>query len=504
MALGVTYDSLRTEVAYFIGIKKTISSWSTEEARIVDSIIDKALRRFYWPSVVIPEGPHKSQSIEQHKWSFLSPDATLTTVAGTDTYDLPAGFTDMASRGFTFATGQQKATAARILDETLQALKSQANRSGPPQFYSISPKAVAEGSQTRYEVRFYPTPDAAYVLTYMYGLTPESLSEVNQVPLGGARHSQTILQACLAEAEKSQFDEYGQQEKRFQEYLTASIMADKGLVSPEVEDVWPFENQATDLTITKAYLKRLIGQAIGAGPHPGTWSHTESQKVKLALETGLRKFYSPPILPGDKYSHNWSFLKKSYSLTLVEDQFVYDLPEGFAMLSTDEILHEPGTAQMYPPIPLMSEREIMRRNQQILTAGRPQAAAYRPKSPDQNGTRFELLLWPTPDSEYVLNIRYTINPGMISEEAALPYGNQSASQAIVEACLAAAEEQGGSQGLHSKLFMEALAAAVSQDRKVNSPDTLGFNQDRSDVPEWDWPNWHNCNANIITYNGNVY
>ena len=293
MPLEQNYDSLRREIGRFLGYRPSTTDWSSTETQVVADILDDGLRRFYWPMPTEPGKP-------PHEWSFLSPDASLTLTSGTDNYDLPSDFTDISSKGFSYAAGDKLTRVSRIDVETLKVLKSQANRTGSPQFYCVTNKAVVEGAPTRYEVRFFPTPDNTYVLGYQYNIAPASLGTINTTPLGGARHAKTILEACLAEAEKKIGDEDGIHEKKFIELLAASIAADRELAKPDLSAVWPFENQAGDLKVTKGYLKRLIGSELGYGPHSGLWDFTQSQKVKLALETGLRKFYSPPCLPQEK------------------------------------------------------------------------------------------------------------------------------------------------------------------------------------------------------------
>ena len=497
MSLSIDYTTLRREIGYFIGYKSSTTDWSAAESTRVDDIINSGLRRFYWPAAIGEEKPHI--------WSFIAPNGALNLVSGEYIYRLPEGFTDLESKGFTYSSGSGVARCARVTNETISVLRAQASRSGAPQFFALQTVKTDEGLDAGYDVLFYPTPDATYSLSYTYSLTPKSLSTDSPYPLGGARHSETIKEACLAEAEKKQFDEYGQHEKRFQELLAASIAADKSLAKPEVQEVWPYENPANGLTVNKAYLKRLIGETLGYGPHPGLWDYTQAQKVKLALETGLRKFYAPPVLPNERFAYNWSFLKTIVKLTMVEDQVAYDLPEGFAMLSGDEILYEPGNYSLYEPIKLVSERQVTYFQQNQIAAGMPKLAAYRVRPQDENGVRYELIFWPTPDDAYVVNVRYTMNPGMMSDENSLPYATQSGMQALIEACLSACEEMQGQRGLHSELFIEALRAAVGEDRKVNSPDTLGFNIDRSDLPQDPRAyNWHGCNNNIVTYNGIQY
>lgn len=502
MALTIDYTTLRREIGSLIGYKSNTSNWTADEIQTVQDILDRGLSRFYWPPPTTRVNTLGNEVSEPpHQWSFLTPDKTLSTVSGTSKYDLPSDFVDFNSKGFTYSAAGAQTRVARVDIEELDNLQANSARSGPPLYFSI--RLTVLPNTTTYSVDFYPTPDASYVLGYSYVVTPDSLnSTTNQYPLGGPRHSATIMEACLAEAERRLNDGETFHEQRFKELLVASVAADKSLVKPEGTAPWPLENSATDLKVNKAYLKRLIGQQLGFGPHPGLWDNTQAQKVKLTLETGLRKFYAPRVLPGERYAHSWSFLKAKEQLTLVEDVYRYDLPEGFAMFKGDELIYEPGSALLYPPVKLVSDRQVDQNLQRAMTAGRPQICAYRNKPySEATGTRFELILWPIPDQALTLNYRYSVNPGMLSDDAALPYGHQTCMQALVEACLCAAEEQSGQLGLHSNLFLECLQAAVGEDRKVNSPDTLGYNRDNSDRPMDPGWSWHDGDENLVTYTG---
>ena len=506
MSLQIDYDTLRSEIGIFRGYRTAPSLWSADKVADVRKVLRRACWRFYWPIITKQKKYEKQEpEIVRYVWSFLKPSETLTTISGENRYDLPDDFTDFSSPGFNYAPGTEKQMVSKVDSETMKSLQAQTDLSGPPKYFTVRAKKTLDGQKTMYEVIFYPNPDDAYVLSYQYSITPGEITAENPYHLGGAQHSQTFLQACFAEAEALfNDDSNGEEEKKFRELLQVSILLDQELTTPDSGDVWPLENPSTSLEVTKSYLKRLIGIELEYGPNPSLWDNTQAQMVKLGLETGLRKFYSPVCLPGESYSHSWNFLTEIKKFYLTEGVSKYPLPEGFVMMESDQMLYEPGASVIYPSIKLVSERQVQSRLQRDDSAGRPEIVAYRPINTDA-GTRYEAIFWPAPDDDYVLNYRPEINPGMLSDDVSLPLGGQANMQTVIEACLSAAEEIMDKPGIHGQLFTEYLRASVNRDRRASSPDTLGYNRDPSDTPE-DLGYWgfHNCGNNITSYNGVEY
>jgi hypothetical protein len=54
------------------------------------------------------------------------------------------------------------------------------------------------------------------------------IDAINEYPLGGVVHGETILEACLAAAEATLVDAEGVHSKRFMECLASSIRIDMG------------------------------------------------------------------------------------------------------------------------------------------------------------------------------------------------------------------------------------------------------------------------------------
>jgi len=509
--LGIDFTQLQRAVGRFLGLSRDPGTWQPDGRIDVHDIIRSGIRRFYWPPPLpIPEAAEgqvvhlSSKSLSERptwSWSFMQPTVTLTTVAATATYALPPDFGELLEGGFTFTTDQQP--VALVTYEQILQMQSQASRTGVPKYASVN---VRDAKSTQYTVTFYPTPDAVYTLSYSYGVAPSDITENSPLPLGGPQHAETILEACLAAAEKTLNDEEGLHEKKFLECLTRSIQADANLKRTK-SDPWPLEDKAKGLGITKGYLKRLIGRQMDFGPHSATWNHRQASEVDLALETGLRKMYAPMVLPGERYSHEWSFLRPIGTIVTNDDVYTYDLPTGFVTLE-GPLTFAPDEGNLWGSIEIVPEYRVREKLGVSVSTGCPRFGAIREKSLNPaGGSGQEIVFWPPPDGEYHLSFRYHVNPAAMAEDACLPYGGEQHAQTIIEACLAAAEESLGTiNGPHAAKFMECLQASVSLDRRAGCPDTIGQNLDRSDYPTDDFliDSMHGCSGGLTTYNGLEY
>jgi hypothetical protein len=323
------------------------------------------------------------------------------------------------------------------------------------------------------------------------------------------------------------------------------------------------------LELTYDDLRDEIAFAAGYPRAAASRSTDQEAVVAQALKAGLRRFYSPPPLPNDRYSHEWSFLRplatlttttayttgtvtivngvvtlaggtfptwaaqgeltiagtlypvstrdSNTQITLIDTtldadagtsyslrQTAYDLPSDFAMLD-GHMTFAPGSSVLYAPIEIVGENQVRARLACRESAGRPEIAAIRPKTMDYTvGTRYEILLEPRADTAYTIHYRYRVNVNALDGTNDYPPGGSIHSQTVLAACLSELERiVNDTEGVHTKRFWENLAASVSQDRRLNSPQSLGVNRDYSDstLP---LDNWHMMSAGIVTYNGNSY
>lgn len=216
-SLKITYDGLRREIGRYLGYDRDPDNWDTTAATDVDDILKSGMRGFYWPDV----------GETRYTWSFLRKQDTLTTASGTSAYTLADDFEGMLS-GFSYAAGSSRRRIQRVPDEEIQSLLGKNDLYGAPEYCAIRAVQPAEIYQMRYEAVFYPIPNGVYSLTYRYCLSPPELDDVNPYHLGGAVHSECVLEACLAAAEKTMKPEHGAglHAERFQRLLQAAVKID--------------------------------------------------------------------------------------------------------------------------------------------------------------------------------------------------------------------------------------------------------------------------------------
>ena len=214
-----------------------------------------------------------------------------------------------------------------IVDEpSLRQLEQTAPASGLPRYAAIRPKRSEGDGVQRWEVVFYPTPNEDRTLYYRYTIAPPPIGEDRKWPYGGKQHAETILQSCLAVAESRATKDGtpGPASAKFMERLAASIQLDKMASAESAEGMWPVDGLPNDLSIDLNYLKRIVGHHMGITAHPSSWTHKQAEEVNEAIRGGLRRFYTPPVLPGEKYAHEWSFLRPKATIQITDGVYDYE------------------------------------------------------------------------------------------------------------------------------------------------------------------------------------
>lgn len=217
MSLQISYDELRREIGRFLAYDRDPDEWTATETTDVADILKSGLRSFYWPQI----------GEKRYTWSFLRQSGTISTTAGTSNYLLASDFEGLLS-GFSYSEGSQQRRISRVPEEEILGLIGKNQQYGAPEYCALRAAQQAEGVASRWEALFYPTPDATYSLTYRYCLSPPELSSIKPYHLGGAAHSECVLEACLAAAEKTIRPEHGPgvHTARFQQVLQASVSID--------------------------------------------------------------------------------------------------------------------------------------------------------------------------------------------------------------------------------------------------------------------------------------
>lgn len=218
-ALSLGYPDIAQEVSEYLGYDPTIANLGTDELRHVNGACDSGLRMFL--------GGVDPRTKRGYRWSFLDATATITTVSGTESYDLPDDYASHRSPVY-FPTGtgyrpveitsKSRITRARAVDDS----------SGTPVMAAITAVSSDGTSGQRFQISFYPTPDSAWAMSMEYSiLTSMRLRTGTPYPLGGMEHAETIKYACLAAAEVKHSGARGDMYATFIDLLIGSIEADK-------------------------------------------------------------------------------------------------------------------------------------------------------------------------------------------------------------------------------------------------------------------------------------
>ena len=285
--LNANYHDLRREVGSYYGFGRVPSDFQPAAAEIVESVIKSGLRQLYFPPPLMDRPPHQWTflrptttltttapytagtvaiasavvTLSDGTWpdwaaegalkvggttysvasrgggSQITLDDENITVTGTNTYslsrpsyDLPDSFGTMVGT-MTYSPGiSATQSIERIGENQMRALRQQSTLiENKPAKVAIVPITKTSTASTRFRAQFYPSPDAAYVLTYKFTVLPDKLSVDDLYAYGGAAHSETLLESCLAIAESRMEDAPGIPHGRFLERLSASISYDQTL-----------------------------------------------------------------------------------------------------------------------------------------------------------------------------------------------------------------------------------------------------------------------------------
>jgi hypothetical protein len=256
------------------------------------------------------------------------------------------------------------------------------------------------------------------------------------------------------------------------------------------------------LTVTKNDLLRYIGRKLGYTRTPSSLTGTRLTDATDVLNDALRRFYEPAVVP----KHQWSFLFPTARFQFAADQWRYNLPADFQMIH-GPIIYQRGQDACWPNIEITSPEKILSRQQQNDSAGRPYLGAVQVKQPDQaSETRHELIVYPTSDDDYIVYLRYKINPYSLDSDVALPLGGQVHAQTLLAACLASCADFDEYEGDKYEIrFKEHLASSISHDQQVSAPETLGINYDTSDSTDFYETSYMRPwgGDSLVTYNGSV-
>jgi hypothetical protein len=215
--LSVTKDELDSEVGHFLGYGYGDNfgdvAWTDRQRVTIDRVVKEGLSWVYF---------------SKHQWSFLKPITEIPILESNAIVELPSDFASL-DRDSMFLVGVEKQRCRLVLTANLRAEQAlYPTRTGAPELAQVEPvKPGGRAEGQRWQLRVFPTPDAAYTLQLSYYVAPNTLSFARPHPYGGAQIATTLKAACLAAAELSQDDTRGPRYEHFQESLLDAISVDQ-------------------------------------------------------------------------------------------------------------------------------------------------------------------------------------------------------------------------------------------------------------------------------------
>lgn len=233
----------------------------------------------------------------------------------------------------------------------------------------------------------------------------------------------------------------------------------------------------SNLSITYAEVRREVGHFLGFGRDPDTWSNTQLQDFGDILKRGSRLFYYPPT-DGDIPYYEWTFLRKTGTITLATGDYDYTLADDFGGTILDRSVTWPVANGNRSPAKV-SESAIRQNQAYDNQSGLPRYYAVRNSThAPTTGQRWEMLVYPTPSATYngvVWTYRYVQVPDVITSTNIYPLGGAAYSEVFLAAILAAAEykQDDDPDGPFQKKFQSMLAAAMRNDKQQKMNDRGG-------------------------------
>ena len=220
-------------------------------------------------------------------------------------------------------------------------------------------------------------------------------------------------------------------------------------------------------------LQKYTSDWLGWGRSSAQWDDTDTERLDEIIQGGYSLYVDARSIDGQIAGHDWTWRRPVETLTTVANQWTYDLPAAFGACLGPLTWAATDGSQIWH-IPIVGEGMIRNLRQGHETTGRPTHAAERPKpfSPTA-GQRREMLLFPTPDAEYVFTYPMSAVPVPLTSTNKYPLGGAQFSELLKAACLAKAESlhRRGETAKQAE-YVVALQHAISIDLR-NVPDSMG-------------------------------
>lgn len=227
------------------------------------------------------------------------------------------------------------------------------------------------------------------------------------------------------------------------------------------------------LSIDIDSLREEVGMRHGWGRSVSAMSAQNLADFDRVSKRALREFYFPAIDPGTP-TYEWSFLRKTNTITLVNGTSTYDLPDDCTGVVLDSSFTYSAGVD-HPGLIKVPEAQLRRMQaSENSDAGWPTCFSLINKAhAPTTGQRYQIEVYPTPGTDAdtkTIEYRHVFAPDVLTNANKYPVGGAQYSQVILAAHLAAAELllDGDPVGPQRQNFITLLTTAVRADEQVKA------------------------------------
>ena len=219
-SMALVYDDLRQGVGEFLGFTRNIAGWTAASLLTANAITMSGIAQACYPPVL----PGQSSA---HEWSFLKVVTTFDTIVGQLLYHAPGDYNGIDGDMTILQSNSTNFPIEVVPEPRIRRLQSLApTATGRPENVAEIPTSSGGLSNQQFDFMVWPSPDAAYPLSYRYKINPLRLTSGAPYPPGGPQHAEMFMESCLAVAERRRDGVIGIHYQAFMERLAASVSQD--------------------------------------------------------------------------------------------------------------------------------------------------------------------------------------------------------------------------------------------------------------------------------------
>jgi hypothetical protein len=212
--LKLTFSDVYGQVSDFLGLG--LSPTGADLTKVKD-LVYRGYRRF-----LTPMNPKTGYP---HIWTFMKQNGIVKTKGGQYIYDMPIDFDSFYSSP-SLEAGENYPNPSWASEYQVKTARNESETTGYPLIFNVRAGKYSKETGQRYEILFWPDPDAVYQYEFRYLINPIKPDGDDDVFIGGVRESEVILQCSIAAAELQEDEKLGVQEAKASQILTELVLHD--------------------------------------------------------------------------------------------------------------------------------------------------------------------------------------------------------------------------------------------------------------------------------------